>query len=127
MIGFLFVAGLLFALAGFYSLIDPNTALGVLGLHMEAVNSFSQERGTAGGVTLAIGIFLIAGAHYPGLRRPALWMVTVVLAGLEAGRLLSLVLDGVPGMIVWFYAGLEVLGLVQGIYWLRREIIQDPR
>ena len=87
MIGYLFVTGLIFAAVGMYSMVDPNAALGVLDLHFEAVNSFSQERGTAGGVTLAAGMFMIASAHYPRLVLPALWMVTVVLGGLLALQL----------------------------------------
>ena len=126
MIGYLFVTGLIFALVGLYSLIDPNAALAPLGLHFQTVDSFSQERGTAGGVTLAVGIFLIASAHYRKLVLPALWMVTMVLGGLEAGRLVSLVVDGVPGKIVWIYAALEVFGLLQGIFWLRRELAAQP-
>jgi len=127
MIGFLFVTGLIFALVGMYSLVDPNAALGVpLGLHIETVNSFSQERGTAGGVTLAVGILLIASAHYRKLVLPALWMVTMVLGGLEAGRLVSLIVDGVPGKTVWVYSAFEILGLVQGIFWLRRELSAQP-
>ncbi|MFI4978778.1 MAG: DUF4345 family protein [Nevskiales bacterium] len=126
MIGYLFVTGLIFALVGLYSLIDPNAALAPLDLHFQTVNSFSQERGTAGGVTLAVGILLIASAHYRRLVLPALWMVTMVLGGLEAGRLVSLMVDGTPGKIVWIYAAFEVFGLLQGIFWLRRELAAQP-
>lgn len=124
MIGYLFITGLIFGAAGLYCLLDPNAALAVLGLHFQAVNSLSQERGTAGGVTLAIGLFLIAGTRYRGLLRPALWMVVVVLGGLECGRVVSLLIDGLPGTVVWVYIGLEVLGLVQGVYWLRQDLAQ---
>ena len=126
--GYLFVTGLIFALVGLYCLLDPNAALGVpLGLHIETVNSFSQERGTAGGVTLAAGLFMMAGARYGRLTLPALWLVTVVLGGLESGRLISLLIDGLPGKVVWVYAAFETLGLVQGIFWLRRELAQGQR
>ncbi len=126
MIGYLFVTGLIFALVGLYSLIDPNAALAPLDLHFQTVNSFSQERGTAGGVTLAVGILMIASAHYRRLVLPALWMVTMVLGGLEAGRLVSLFVDGVPGKVVWIYSAFEILGLVQGLFWLRRELAAQP-
>jgi hypothetical protein len=126
MIGYLFVTGLIFALVGLYSLIDPNAALAPLDLHFQTVNSFSQERGTAGGVTLAAGILMIASAHYRRLVLPALWMVTMVLGGLEAGRLVSLFVDGVPGKVVWIYSAFEILGLVQGLFWLRRELAAQP-
>ena len=122
MIAYLFISGLLFGLVGMYSLIDPNAALGpTVGLHIDTINSFSQERGTAGGVTTAIGVFLIASAHYRKLVLPALWMVVTVLGGLECGRLVSLIVDGRPGGIVWFYMAVEILGLVQGLFWLRAQ------
>ena len=127
MIGYLFVTGLIFALVGLYALLDPNGALGVpLGLHIETVSSFSQERGSAGGVVLVAGLFMMASARYRKLTLPALWLVTLVLGGLEFGRLVSLVVDGVPGKVVWVYSAFEILGLVQGIFWLRRELTAQP-
>ncbi len=119
MVGYLFVSGLLYALAGMYALVAPTEALGILGIHIDGVNGLSQERGTAGGVTLAIGIFLIASAHYRKLVIPALWTTTMVLGGLEFGRLVSICVDGLPRNPIWVYIGVEILGLVQGIFWLR--------
>lgn len=119
MIGYLFISGLLYALAGMFSLVEPTQALGMLGIHIDGINGLSQERGTAGGVTLAIGILLIASAHYQKLVLPALWTTTVVLGGLEFGRLISMCLDGLPKNPIWIYMGIEILGLAQGIYWLR--------
>jgi hypothetical protein len=124
-IGYLFISGLLYALAGMYSLVAPNEALGILGIHIDGINGLSQERGTAGGVTLAIGVLLIASAHYRKLVIPALWATTVVLCGLEFGRLISIVVDGMPRNPIWIYMGLEVAGLLQGIYWLRMQTALD--
>jgi hypothetical protein len=122
MAGYLFVTGLIFVLVGFFSLVDPVAALTpTLGVHLEGVNSFSQMRGTAGGVTAAIGAFLIYSASQPRLRYSALWTASVVLGGLEVGRLTSLVLDGVPGKLVLIYMAVEIFGLVQALFWLRRE------
>ena len=120
MTGYLFVTGLIFALVGLLCLFEPNLAFAPLGLHFDTVSGLSQERGTAGGVTLAVGLFLMASAHFRKLSLPALWMVVMVLGGLEAGRLFSLVVDGVPGKPVWINAAVEVLGLAQGLFWLRR-------
>jgi hypothetical protein len=117
-----FIAGLLFAASGMYCLLYPNAALSILGQHFEGANSLGQERGTAGGVSLTCGVFLIASVHYPRLTLPALWLVTLVLGGLEAGRLVSLVADGAPGTVVWIYIALEILGLVQGLFYLRRQL-----
>jgi hypothetical protein len=121
MAGYLFVTGLIFALVGFYTLVDPVAALtATLGVHLDGVNSYNQMRGTAGGVTAAIGGFLIYGALQPRLRPSALWTVCVVLGGLEAGRIASIAVDGAPGKLIWIYMGFEIFGLVQGLFWLRR-------
>lgn len=127
MAGYLFVTGLIFALVGIYTLVDPVAALTVtLGLHLDGVNSYSQMRGTGGGVTAAIGAFLIYSASQPRLRLSALWAVCVVLGGLELGRIVSLALDGLPGKLIWIYMAVEVFGLLQGLFWLRRELAQRP-
>ena len=76
MAGYLFVTGLIFALVGFYTLVDPVAALtATLGVHLEGVDSYNQMRGTASGVTAAIGAFLIYGALQPRLRPSTLWKV----------------------------------------------------
>lgn len=125
MAGYLFVTGLIFALVGFYTLVDPVAALtATLGVHLEGINSYNQMRGTAGGVTAAIGAFLIYSASQPKLRLSALRMVCVVLGGLELGRIASIVIDGAPGKLIWIYMAVEVFGLLQGLFWLRREAAQ---
>ena len=119
--GYLFITGLIFAAVGLYALLDPVAALGQpLGLHIEAVNSFNQLRGSAGGVPLAVGIFLVISARKPALARPALWTVALLLGGLELGRLASIAIDGLPSRIIWIYMGAEIFGLVQAVFWLRR-------
>lgn len=123
-IGYLFITGLLFAAVGLYCLIDPVAAMGLpLDIHVGGVNGFNQERGTHGGVTLAIGLLLIASARWQKrLVLPSLWTVVTLLGGLEIGRFYSMAVDGVPGGLVWFYIGFEMFGLLQGIFWLRREL-----
>jgi hypothetical protein len=122
MVGYLFVTGLIFALVGIYTMVDPVAALtATLGVHLDGVNSYNQMRGTAGGVTAAIGAFLIYSASQPRLRLAALWMASVVLGGLELGRIVSIVVDGAPGRLIWIYMGVEIFGLLQALFWLRRE------
>lgn len=121
---YLLITGLIFAALGLYTLIDPQGAMdaGGLGLHLEATAGWSQMRGAGGGTTLAVGLLLIAAITRASLERPALWTVVVVLGGLEAGRVVSLFVDGVPPPNVAVGMLFENLGLWQAVYWLT----QDP-
>lgn len=123
MIPFLFVTGIVFLLMGMACIIDPVAALTPrLGIHLDGINALSQVRGSSGGVTAAMGVFMVYAATQPRLHAPALWLIVVVLGGLEAGRIVSLVSDGVPDISLWFSMAIEWLGLLQGVYFLRERL-----
>jgi len=56
------------------------------------------------------------GRPAPRLRLPALWSLVTFTGGIALGRLLSLVLDGLPHPLLLVYAVLEVLVATAG--WL---------
>lgn len=60
------------------------------------------------GLYLALICFWIAGAADLRLRIPALWSLFVFTLGLALGRGLSLLLDGWPGPLLFFYLLAEV-------------------
>lgn len=123
MIPFLFVTGILFLLMGMACIIDPVAALTPrFGIHLDGINALSQVRGSSGCVTAAMGVFMVYAAMQPRLHAPALWLVVVVLGGLQAGRVVSLVSDGVPDISLWFSMAIEWLGLLQGVYFLRERL-----
>lgn len=119
MYGYLFVNGLIFLIVGLRALLKPIDAVAVpYGLIAEEVDARNYLRSSAGGVAMAAGAVQIAGVVIPPLAIPALVMVVTVLGGLVSGRLISLALDGRPGLIVWVSGFFESLGLVLGAYWL---------
>jgi low temperature requirement protein LtrA len=61
------------------------------------------------GLYLALVLFWLAGAVKPGLQYPALWSLAVFMLGLAAGRILSLVLDGLPHPLLIIYLVLEII------------------
>lgn len=61
------------------------------------------------GLYLANVLFWIAGALHQPLQRAALWSLFLFMAGLAAGRLLSLLLDGLPNFVLLFYLAAELL------------------
>lgn len=120
MTGYLFVNGIIFLIVGLRALFKPLAAVAdPYGLTAEGVDAKNYLRSGAGGVTIAAGLVQLAGATLmPALALPALVMVVTMLAGLVAGRVLSLLLDGNPGLVPWISGALETLGLVLGAYWL---------
>lgn len=61
------------------------------------------------GLYFALVIFWIIGAYKTSLREAALYSLVVFMFGLAAGRILSLILDGVPDWLLLVYLVLELL------------------
>lgn len=121
-IPFLYITGLIFVLIGAYGLYDPAGAMLPIGLRLDTLASLNQMRGSAGGVPLVLGGLMLWACRRDDLERAALAGVVVVLGGLELGRWVSIVVDGVPPGIIWFYMALETLGLVQAAFLLRANL-----
>ncbi|KZL17864.1 hypothetical protein PsAD2_02866 [Pseudovibrio axinellae] len=65
------------------------------------------------GLYFAMLIFWLAGAFNTSVTIPALWTLIVFMWGLAAGRLLSMVLDGIPSFLLMVYLLLEIaFGLI---------------
>lgn len=119
MTGYLFVNGVIFLIVGLRALFKPLEAVAdPYGLTAEGVDAKNYLRSGAGGVAIAAGAVQIAGVFLPVLALPALVMVVTMLGGLVVGRLISVALDGNPGLVPWISGALETLGLVLGGYWL---------
>lgn len=78
------------------------------------------------GLYLAQALFWIAGALKANLTTAALWSVIVFMWGLALGRLLSLIVDGIPRPILVVYLLLEVGFGIVGCILLRRQSPQIP-
>ena len=61
------------------------------------------------GLYLALSLFWIAGAFNIRLRQAALYSLILFMFGLAAGRMLSLVLDGIPHWLLIVYLLLELV------------------
>lgn len=121
MIIFLFITGLIFTGVGLYGLLDPLAAAAPVGLQLESISSINQMRASAGAIPLLAGLFMMASAFRMHWCTAALWLVSIILGGLILGRLLSMVLDGMPGTANLWFLGFETFGFVQAVFWLRME------
>ena len=60
------------------------------------------------GLYLGMIAFWLAGTFRRALRIPALWTIFVFVTGIALGRILSLGLDGWPGLLLVFYLLAEI-------------------
>jgi len=98
----------------------PSASLPYLfGFGVESLNLTHIFRAVMG-LYLALVAFWIAGALSPSLTVPALWSLVVFMFGLAAGRVLSLLLDGVPHWLLVVYLVLELAFGLVGLWLLRR-------
>ena len=67
------------------------------------------------GLYIALSIFWIVGAFKDSLRLAALWSLTVFMTGVGLGRVLSIIIDGMPDMIFINYLTVEIIGAFSGI------------
>lgn len=119
MTAFLFITGLIFSAVGLYGLINPLAAVAPVGLQLESVSSINQMRASAGAIPLLAGLFMCASVFRLHWQTAALWLVSIILGGLIFGRLISMLVDGMPGTANLWFLGLESFGFVQAVFWLR--------
>ena len=72
------------------------------------------------GLYLALLSFWIVGAFRVQLRQAALYSLVVFMLGLALGRVLSLVVDGMPSLLLIGYLGLELILGILGLILLKK-------
>jgi hypothetical protein len=115
----LFASGVLLLLIGVLMLWSPERFLGQIGLLVSTVDARNEARGGYGGMHLAFGGFALLGAMRAELRRPAVWLVTLLSAGYVFGRTLGVALDGMPSGLVLGAFAIELAGAALGALCLR--------
>lgn len=117
---YLVITGLIFLIVGLRALLQPVEAVAIpYSLTGNNVDAKNYLRSAAGGVAIAAGALMVASAFIPSLTLSGAIVAVVILGGLVFGRLVSLVLDGNPGIVPWISGMFELLGLLSGAYWLR--------
>lgn len=98
-----------------YGLAPADSMSMLFDIDASSVNSSHIFRAVMG-LYLALVIFWVCGALRASLRLPALWSLTVFMFGLAAGRVLSLLVDGMPHPLLSTYLVLELGFGVVGAY-----------
>ncbi|CAA0121127.1 Uncharacterised protein [Halioglobus japonicus] len=90
-----------------YGLVPAVTAPMLYDVDIDSINIAHIFRAVMG-LYLAMVVFWILGATREPLRFAALCSVVVFMAGLALGRVVSLVVDGMPGVLLVIYLLLEI-------------------
>lgn len=115
---FLVLSGMGFILIGVNTFRDPVAAMVGVELGVQSINALNEVRANYGGMQMGIGLLLISAALMIWLTRPALLALSLVTGGLVVGRLMSMMIDGMPNSTVQALLGLEFFTTVIAIFCL---------
>ncbi len=99
--------------AGF--LAAPTSMAANVDLAVGSATAASDVRAVYGGLQLAIGAFLVAGAFSRAYLRTGLLLQIIAFGGLALGRLVSLPIDGAPSPFGALLLGAELVALALGL------------
>ena len=115
------LAGLGFLGFGGWFLVDPIAPLAAIGITATGAPAATEFRAFYGGLEVGLAVLLLVAAARPHWRIAGLWLVLAANAGIAAGRLLGVAIDGVwvpffAYALVWElgFAALAAIGLRGG-------------
>lgn len=121
----LLLSGLIFIAVGGVNIASPQSGVAPLGLELVTIDSLNEIRANYGGMHLLLGLFMLAAALKDNLRKPGLLVLAVFTGGLVLGRLVSLVMDGMPGNMMLGFLVIEAIGCVMATFIITRETQSD--
>lgn len=107
---FLGIVATVFLGLGTINLFFPVAGMAAFDVQISSVSALNEIRANYGGMHFALGLLFLSGALVRALRVSTLLVVALFTAGLLLGRLVSLVLDGIPNLFVLGLFALEALG-----------------
>lgn len=116
----LYGAGLMMLVVGALHLINPQMMMTEPGIVLSSVNHFHVVRAAYGGAYLGIAALFLSGALGWMGARPALQAVLLLFGGFALGRLVSIVVDGLPVPLYLGVLGAELFFAVCAVLALRR-------
>lgn len=120
----LFVAMGLIPIALSYGLIPEKSLSYLFNISVSEINLIHIFRAVMG-LYLALILFWLIGVFKIQLRQAALYSLVVFMFGLAAGRILSLIFDGVPNWLLLVYLALELSFGTLGLVLIKKSISSE--
>lgn len=91
-----------------YGLMPSQSVAFLLGFPVDGTSQTHVFRAIMGLYLANVG-FWLAGSATLSLRTPALWSLFIFMTGLAAGRVVSVIVDGIPNFVLIFYLVAEIV------------------
>ncbi|MDH3292105.1 MAG: DUF4345 domain-containing protein [Gemmatimonadota bacterium] len=114
--GFLWVVAVGFAAIGVGFLSAPVAWARYIEILVPTPTARTDLRATYGGFVLAFGVFLGVSALWPDWTRAGLAAAGLALAGVAAGRLIGILVEGVASRLMYVFLFIEITGAVLAFY-----------
>ena len=115
----LFVSVGLIPIALGYGLVPDKSMSSLFNISVTETNLAHILRAVMG-LYLGLVVFWFIGAFNPRLRLTALYSLVVFMLGLAAGRILSVIVDGIPHWLLLVYLVLELLFGILGLILIKK-------
>ena len=110
------ISALVFGGIGFACLFFPENVANGLGMALTTPTAIIDFRATYGGFLLSLGFFFVYCLFNKTFLRVGLILQAVSLSGFALGRIVGLVLDGMPKMILIYFLIAEIVGAFLAVY-----------
>ena len=115
----IFVAAGVFPVALTYG-VNPQVTLAYLyDIEVNSINLSNIFRAIMG-LYIGLNVFWIIGAFKKSLLLPAMWSLTIFMTGIGLGRMLSLLIDGIPYPAFILYMLLEFIFAIFGFFFIKK-------
>ncbi|MES9925741.1 MAG: DUF4345 domain-containing protein [Candidatus Thiodiazotropha endolucinida] len=99
-------------------LVSPQFMYGLYGIGLETVNELNMVRSAYGGLFFGFAILFLLGALRANLAKPALIALLTFMAGFALGRIVSVLVDGVPSPLILSLIVAEIAYTALAVYLL---------
>ena len=100
--------------------VNPQVTLAYLyDIEVNSINLSNIFRAIMG-LYIALNVFWIIGAFKKSLLLPAMWSLTIFMTGIGLGRMLSLLIDGIPYPAFILYMLLEFIFAIFGFFFIKK-------
>ena len=109
---FVFAVGFLFA---------PRYFAAQLDITLSSTSAVADLRAMYGGLSLGVGALFVLGLKNVAFRPAAVTLATLTSAGLALGRVITIVVDGMPGPLVLAFLASEIVSIAVGLWLLKQK------
>lgn len=114
------VAGLIMLVVGTLHLVAPQMMMNEPGIELTTINHFHIIRAAYGGGFLGIAALFLLGVIKPDFSRFSLMAIAVLFAGFALGRIISMLVDGLPVPRYWGVLSVEIFFALLAMLSLRK-------